>query len=358
MPEPTFSSPGRGCPRCAKPVPLVPGESPGEWTCKRCGGHHLDGPATRALVVTELGVAADVLRNLPALHGGQETVPCPCGAAKAATCVLRGVAVNLCPACDGLWLDSGELFRLSAGRRGTPSTGRQPKRLRLEQETAREGILKLVTLLGLALLICAVVAEWMEPSLDVAPYALGGLVVFAIGLPLTKATNDYAFIDPSRRALILHRQFLGTVRREVACPASLATCTTTTARYVSGTRYRAAHWQHWAVLVRQDGHRFDLSSREVSFAQAAEVAREAAEALGVPHVQGAEEQPIVLRREAGSVAVSHGGTGLHRASAFGIRLAGAAVAIAIVVGGAYSGLHAAVTLTLAMIVIVATFKMS
>jgi Zn-finger nucleic acid-binding protein len=87
----------------------------GEAVCPRCQGRFLPGEVTDRVVVDELGIGRDVLRALTNFSAGRSLRCSGCGAGMRAL-QLRGVPVDLCLACGGLWLDAGELRRLSAGR--------------------------------------------------------------------------------------------------------------------------------------------------------------------------------------------------------------------------------------------------
>ncbi|MBM4283299.1 MAG: hypothetical protein FJ137_21990, partial [Deltaproteobacteria bacterium] len=99
-------------------MPLASGQGAlGEDVCPRCRGRFLNGALTERVVIDELGVERGILRELAGFFSGAR-LPCAgCGAAMRPL-GLRGVAVDLCLGCGGLWLDAGELSRLSGGRYG------------------------------------------------------------------------------------------------------------------------------------------------------------------------------------------------------------------------------------------------
>ncbi len=91
--------------------------------CSRCGGRFLPPEITDRVVVDELGMEREILREVAELFSGLK-LPCPGCRGLMRPLRLRGVHVDLCFGCGGLWLDSGELEALSSGRhaevRGPP----------------------------------------------------------------------------------------------------------------------------------------------------------------------------------------------------------------------------------------------
>lgn len=103
------------CPRCADTV-LVDGVGAlHEAVCPDCRGRFLDAEATTRVVVDELGVDRQLLHEI-AEHFSGPRLRCPACPAAMRPLRLQGVLVDLCFACGGLWLDAGELHRLSSGR--------------------------------------------------------------------------------------------------------------------------------------------------------------------------------------------------------------------------------------------------
>jgi len=100
------------CPRCD--VALV-AEPPHGGRCPSCGGHHLDAADAGRLLEREVGRTIDELKELAGMFAG-EKLPCPGCGAEQSPITLRSVPVDLCLSCGGLWLDAGELTRLSNGR--------------------------------------------------------------------------------------------------------------------------------------------------------------------------------------------------------------------------------------------------
>jgi hypothetical protein len=87
----------------------------GEDVCRSCRGRFLAAGLTERVVVDELGVDRAMLRELVTHFSGARLRCCGCGASMRPL-RLRGVVVDLCLACGGLWLDAGELSRMTGGR--------------------------------------------------------------------------------------------------------------------------------------------------------------------------------------------------------------------------------------------------
>lgn len=103
------------CPRCPHLV-LTPGHGViDEDVCGGCGGRFLSGQVSDRVVVFELGIERDVLREIASWFSGPR-LPCPGCQGLMRSLRLRGVPVDLCLSCGGLWLDAGELVALSGGR--------------------------------------------------------------------------------------------------------------------------------------------------------------------------------------------------------------------------------------------------
>jgi Zn-finger nucleic acid-binding protein len=300
-----------GCPRCAGEA-LEPDGAGGEWHCPSCQGLYLAEPAVTGFVVEELGISWDVLRELPTHHRAGESLACPCGESETSACSLRSVPVDLCLHCGGLWLDAGELYRLSAGSRSTPK-GANPKSVdktapvRFEVDTLLERSLDLVTVFSLAVLVIAALFEFYASHYDTGPFILGSLGMAFLALALKFSVDHCYFIDPQRRELIDTRVFFGKrTRRRVVCRAAEVTCTTTTAKYHSGNEYEGLRWEYWAVLVTRKGRTFAISSRgERSLEAADEVARQAAELMGVSHLPGSKHQALEVKQVDGRTTLGH-----------------------------------------------------
>ncbi len=110
------------CPRCLgttgngvlSPLAQDVGQV-GEHVCPVCRGRFLPPGVTERIVVDELGVDRGMLRELVGHFSGARLCCAGCGAPMRPL-RLRGVAVDLCLSCGGLWLDAGELSRVSGGR--------------------------------------------------------------------------------------------------------------------------------------------------------------------------------------------------------------------------------------------------
>ena len=103
------------CPRCRTELDARSHAAIAAAICARCGGAWLGGgDLERAirLFATEQGI---VLTTLALLEGPTRatTLPCPHCAAPLQALTLRGVEVERCPACRGVFLDPGEGQRLA-----------------------------------------------------------------------------------------------------------------------------------------------------------------------------------------------------------------------------------------------------
>ena len=106
----------QGCARCGPAQSLTPqcGELD-EAVCPKCSGRFLSASGLRTLVEQHLGITVAFLREL-AGHFAGPRLSCPgCGQAMRPV-TLRGVPVDLCVLCGGMWCDPGELTRLGEGR--------------------------------------------------------------------------------------------------------------------------------------------------------------------------------------------------------------------------------------------------
>ncbi len=99
----------------------------GDHVCSGCGGAHLPSPGVERLLRAELALDPEILRELPAVVAKKALSCADCGK-EMASLSLRGAAVDFCSACGGLWLDAGELHRLTGGRHGEPRRRRSPER--------------------------------------------------------------------------------------------------------------------------------------------------------------------------------------------------------------------------------------
>lgn len=107
------------CPRCStaeEPAPLALGAGAlGEAVCGRCGGRLLEEAAVQRVIVEEHGVSRDTLREM-AGHFGRPSLGCPSCGQRMHPIRVRALSLDLCTGCGAVWLDAGELTRLSEGR--------------------------------------------------------------------------------------------------------------------------------------------------------------------------------------------------------------------------------------------------
>jgi hypothetical protein len=117
-------APALACPRCRGVLGVPdPAHDLGldEQICAGCGGCLLPRAGAASLWRT-MGIGADVVQQLaldPALRPRREAagpLACPCDGQALAPVTLKGVVVDLCLGCQALWLDGGELARMSGGR--------------------------------------------------------------------------------------------------------------------------------------------------------------------------------------------------------------------------------------------------
>lgn len=102
------------CPRCS--VELLAGHGAlHEHVCGRCQGRFLPADVTERLVISELGIEREVLLELVG-HFAGERLLCPGCGQRSHPITLRGVCLDFCVGCGGLWCDAGELRRLSSER--------------------------------------------------------------------------------------------------------------------------------------------------------------------------------------------------------------------------------------------------
>ncbi len=117
--------PAPPCPACARrgaPSTLSNGAALDGQGCTRCGGVLLISTGSERLLHDELALSRSTLLEIAQSFGGHR-FSCPACTSKMRPLVLRGVDVDLCFHCGGLWLDDGEIERLSAQRyRSMPRT--------------------------------------------------------------------------------------------------------------------------------------------------------------------------------------------------------------------------------------------
>lgn len=126
-PEPTdaaasTSRPAATCPAClARGVStdLHPGAALDGLGCARCGGVLLSSSGSERLLHDELHLDRATLVDIAQGFGGRRW-GCPGCRSKMSSLMLRGVDVDLCFHCGSLWLDHGEIERLSDRRYRSP----------------------------------------------------------------------------------------------------------------------------------------------------------------------------------------------------------------------------------------------
>lgn len=113
------------CPRCTPsegggvgaPQPVVLAHIEGglsELGCGHCQGRFVDAHSAE-VVLAHAGVDQGMLRDLVGHFSGTR-LTCPGCSAQMHAVQLKGVPVDVCLSCGGLWLDAGELERVSAER--------------------------------------------------------------------------------------------------------------------------------------------------------------------------------------------------------------------------------------------------
>ena len=120
------------CPRCGSEFALaVQAGNLGEAICAKCNGRFIDAMAVNRVIVEGLGISADILQDLPNVSGGQG-FSCPACSTTTQHFALKGVAVERCPKCQGIWLDKGELLQLGKGefeeKHLVPPEGPEPRK--------------------------------------------------------------------------------------------------------------------------------------------------------------------------------------------------------------------------------------
>ncbi len=85
-----------------------------EAVCGRCGGRVLDATAAERVLVELCGVERSLLAELSAHFRGR--LRCPACSRTLSQVPVRGVTLDLCSGCGCVFLDGGELSRLTDGR--------------------------------------------------------------------------------------------------------------------------------------------------------------------------------------------------------------------------------------------------
>jgi Zn-finger nucleic acid-binding protein len=107
------------CPHCTNndgaSVLLVPDHGLlQESVCPSCHGRFLTREQVEDLVVDKMGVAVSLLRQLTDLYPGH-SLTCPACTGAMNLLLLRGIYLDLCLFCGGLWFDEGELSQFTLG---------------------------------------------------------------------------------------------------------------------------------------------------------------------------------------------------------------------------------------------------
>lgn len=106
------------CARCHDPDLDVIGALSAA-ACARCGGGFIPEDGTSRLM-EELNHSTAELRELASLFGGTR-LPCPACKSKMSPLQLRGVTLDVCFGCGGMWVDKGDLEAVSSGRYHMPA---------------------------------------------------------------------------------------------------------------------------------------------------------------------------------------------------------------------------------------------
>lgn len=109
------------CPRCAASA-LVGGRSGAALACGGCGGAFLPPTEAYRFVRDDVGVAPELVPQLAEEHRVGR-LRCPTCREALRALPLKGVEVDWCARCGGLWLDAHERERLSGAPLMTSSTG-------------------------------------------------------------------------------------------------------------------------------------------------------------------------------------------------------------------------------------------
>lgn len=99
------------CPRCTVALEWKPGKGTGVNCCPECQGLWLD---NSALNKARQAGEAYLPDDSGTLHGSKvSAISCPNDGSGLCTFTHRGVEVDACPECKGLWLDKGEWHKLA-----------------------------------------------------------------------------------------------------------------------------------------------------------------------------------------------------------------------------------------------------
>ncbi|HEY1098539.1 MAG TPA: zf-TFIIB domain-containing protein, partial [Myxococcota bacterium] len=110
------------CPACHKrgvDTALSPGGALDGHGCGRCGGLLVPPSGSERLLYDELALDRATLLEIAHSFGGKRFA-CPSCRSHVRALMVRGVNVDLCFHCGSLWLDHGEIERLSSDRYPSP----------------------------------------------------------------------------------------------------------------------------------------------------------------------------------------------------------------------------------------------
>lgn len=96
-----------------------------EQQCPACGGAYLPHEGVERLAAAYLSLTPSQLRELVAFVP-KRALACPDCGEDMASLSLKGVALDYCAACASIWLDAGELHRITGGEHGAPAPTRSP----------------------------------------------------------------------------------------------------------------------------------------------------------------------------------------------------------------------------------------
>lgn len=303
------------CPGCGQGLEAPSGDLPASG-CAECGGWFLDGAATEKLVVEELGISQEILSALPE-HGIAQDRACAGCDAALHTCPLRGVKVDLCPRCGGLWLDRGELRRLTGGRRDAEST--QGLKPRYAKKFDFDSPLEVfftggAFICGGMALVAALSYLTGNPTLvlpfiaiddvDVKWLAVPGIIgAVVLGLVRSQISVSYLFHPESAKVLCIRHIFGSRSTHPIIAFDDVAVVTVV-GYFVRGDKHTSSHFRYRASLVTRAGKHIPISDwhpRALPVVDA--VAEDAARMIGARFVPGLVGGTARVRRAGGEVSV-------------------------------------------------------
>ena len=185
--------------------------------CPRCGGVLLPATGSERLLHDELALDRALLLEIAESFGGRR-YGCPACHSKMRALLVRGVDIDLCFHCAALWLDDGEIERLSAGRyrsmlRTLTTTTPLPTAINQPDAVvrfdARHPIRRGVgTVFGIGAVVAAM--AWYGGHFGrAAPIAMGVLIVLAL---IDKRPTVVDVFPRARRLLRSHQWLPGDPR--------------------------------------------------------------------------------------------------------------------------------------------------